>query len=62
MALLVEVGTALRCEGREDGNSGPPRAHDKISSHTLFAEAEYGTKITASAHLLLFLLTVVSVW
>lgn len=58
MALLVEAGAALRCEGSEDGNSSPPWAHVKISSLTVFAKAEYGAKIIAN--LLLFLLTVLS--
>lgn len=35
--------------------------HDKISSLTLFAKVEYGAKIIACAHLLLFLETL-SVW
>lgn len=44
MALLVESGAALQCEGSEDGNGRPPCAHVKISSLTLFAKVEYGAK------------------
>lgn len=66
MALLVESGAALQCEGSEDGNGRPPCAHVKISSLTLFAKVEYGAKkkkiIAHRANLLLFLLTVLSVW
>lgn len=65
MALLVESGAALQCEGSEDGNGRPPCAHVKISSLTLFAKVEYEAKKKIRAHranLLLFLLTVLSVW
>lgn len=61
MELLVEAGAALRREGREDGNSSPPWAHDQISSLTLFAKVEYGAQIIAWAHLLLFLQTLISI-
>ena len=47
MALLVEAGAALQCEGSEDGNSSPPWAHVKISQLNLFAEVEYRAKIIA---------------
>lgn len=57
MEPLVEAAAALWCEKREDGNSSPPWAHDKISSLTLFAKVEYG----AQNYSLLFLLTVFSI-
>lgn len=58
MELLVKAGAALWCEGREDGNSSPPWAHDKISSPTLFAKVEYRANLLACVHVLLFLQTV----